>query len=58
MAEHNIESLVLQGKKGGPVAGAPKMQFSQLMTHAILRRSDLKGRTNMNLAPNNLQVAA
>ena len=35
------------------------MQFSQLMTHAILRRSDLKGRSNNHdLAPFSLQVAA
>ena len=77
MAEHNIESLVLQGNKGrgakntypggaNSPLNTPKLQFSQMMTHAALRRSDLKSRTNNNndivpsfasIQPNNANAA-
>ena len=54
MAEHNIESLVLQGNNkvrvtnNTSIVANPKLQFSQLMTHAALRRSDIKSRANNN----------
>lgn len=48
IAEHNMEHVVLQGAKVGPTSNS-KVQFSQLMTHAVLRKSDLKGRTNSDL---------
>lgn len=51
MAEHNIEEVLKAAKIPGPggdqaSGGSPELQFSQLMTHAALRRSYLKGRTS------------